>query len=604
MAKLPIYTQQYGAQGRKADAQDFDGSSDAVGRAMSNLGDSLGQLAVVEGKRKSREDTIERVRAINAYMTAMDQESTRMQAEDDLTSTDAPGAYSQFGQTTLEDVMAKHNGSEHSKAILEEELTKLKGDYTRSMYKTSTAAQYKQVTTYMDNVKKSISAQAEQNPVGLEGIIANADREVDNMAGALPQEAEAAYRQEFRAAALSSAADRYMLTGDYDAAEAILTSDEAVQNMDIGTRQSSLFKVYAGQREAEKGRIEGEQKIVMATEILGREPTAAERARIAGVNAPQGQITFAEKVRNMEAVLGRPLTETEMLKFGGITGDAEALYGNSLRGKSMARVDKNSTAFANGILPPEEDQRFVTDVMEVYGAYQEKDPFTGMMTTKRRPAPPHIIEAMNKRGMGHLLSEDNVEQGPSTQHPDPTIGVSPLTQGESSIWDDIGKVAGPVGAIEGMIESMPFVGGMTEQDVTRAKKRASGLQRNTVTALQNNPKYAEGERKAIEQEIGMLPGVWSNPENAKAVLITIDENLESRQNTAYKTMNDRTLPVDTRQAAANVFNIVQNVRSQFGLPPRVKSREEALKLPPGTEIILPDGSLGVVPESAGMTDGQ
>ncbi len=600
MAKLPIYTQQYTQQGPKASAESF---GMAEGRAKQNLGNSLAdlgnQLAAVEQRRQNRKDTIERARAINAFETDMMNEDTRMKGEEDISSTDAPGQYTVFGEKTIQNILKSHAGSAESKAILEAELLNSKQRFVSQFYKDSTKAQFAQIQTLLSQQSNRISAAAGNDPANIQGYLMEADKQVDLMASALTPEEEQGYRQAMKSQAISMSLDTLMTVGDYNTAEAILNSDDAVANLSPEAYRQAKFKIITGQREAEKGRIEGEQRLQMAETILGRRATAEERARIAGVNAPAGAQTFAEKKANIEMALQRPLTEAETLQLANISGDTDTLYGSSLRGRALGRVNDGITAFANGVMTPEQDQQFIVDVTEAYGPYQEKDPLTGLMVTKTRQAPPHIIEALNRRGMGALLSEQNA---PAPVNVDPNVGVAPLQQGQTGLWDDIGKISGPIAAIEGQIEAMPFIGGMTEQDVTRGRKRISNLQRATVTALQNNPKYAVAEMKAIEQEIGLLPGVWSNPENAQAIMIAVDENLEQRQNAAYKTMNDRTLPVDARQAAANVFNIVNNVRSQFNLPPRVKTAEEARKLPPGTQFIDPNGNVRVVPNNLGGTD--
>jgi hypothetical protein len=253
----------------------------------------------------------------------------------------------------------------------------------------------------------------------------------------------------------------------------------------------------------------------------------------------------------------------------------------------MGRLDENVGAFQAGILGGEGDQRFVTDVIEAYGPKQIRDPITGtIVNVPGTPAPPHIKAALNARGLGHVLQP--VTDDPSFQTGDPDAPIPYLEEGQEGIWQLVPKLAGPVAAVEGVVEGTPFFGGATEQDITMAKQRVVNLRNSVVTALQNNPKFAEGEREAIKQELDILPGIWSNPENAMAKLIAMDSNLEDRQNAEFKTMNDKSLPADVRKGAASKFTLLTNVRSQLNLPPTV-SPEEVVNLAPGTVFITNDG---------------
>lgn len=591
MPELPIYQQQYQQSSRRSSAEDFGAIEGAAkqgaGNSMQQLG---GVISGIEARKRNRKDTIERVRAINEYAQKAEQERTRMTTEEDLTDTDAPVRYSQFLKDRAAEVIGNHTGSEASKAELTAQIEQYQGTYSRNMYKESTSAQFKVMGEYMDTAIKGMADMAGDMPDTVDIQFQALDIELEKMSAALTPEQEQAYREQGRSEIIKSSLSTYMSSGDYESAEAILAQEGVSETLSPDANRQLKGQIILGKNEQNKTQRVLENKINAIESVSGVKLTATQKMQLAGVSTSKGPQTVADKIAEYESVTGQAATPEQIQKFYKIDSNdgSTNLYGNSLRGRALSRVDDELSSFESGLLSEDGDNRMIADIMEAYGPQRVKDPVTGMLVQSPGvPAPPHVKRALEARGMSHVLSQsDQLDQQAISA--DPNIGVAPLNENEQGLWELMPGLAGPVAAIEGVIEGAPFIGGLTEQDKTRATKRITGLQRNVVTALQNNPKYAEGERNSIQSEVDLLPGLWSNPENALAKIIAVDENLESRQNFALSTMNDRTQPVDVRKSAANIFNLVNNVRSQLNLPPTV-TPEEAAKLPPGTQFITEDG---------------
>ena len=92
-----------------------------------------------------------------------------------------------------------------------------------------------------------------------------------------------------------------------------------------------------------------------------------------------------------------------------------------------------------------------------------------------------------------------------------------------------------------------------------------------------------------------LKQVLDNPEAYARRLIGIDEALERRIGDETKILANPNTPLEQRKAAESVINVITNFRQTLGVPQKVKSKEEAMKLPPGTEFIDPNGVVRVVP---------
>lgn len=589
MPELPIIQQQFSQQSNRASASDFGaiegGAKQDAGNSLQQLG---GALSDIEARRRNRKDTIERVRAINEYNRVAEVERTRMTTEEDLTDTEAPVRYSQFLKDKAGEILGNHSGTDASRAELEVRLEGSKGTFQQGMYKESTSAQFKAMGSYMGDVIKGISDLAGDLPDTVEDQFRTLDVELDQMAAALTVEQEEAFRDQGRSEIIKSATSTYINSGDYDAANGILVMDGVAETLSPDVHRQLKSQTIIGLREREKSAIQAEAKLNEVRVMLGREPTAQERARAAGVAPPaSSRVTLSEKVSSFEQVTGRAATDAEISKMAGadVTGASGGSFGKSIKGRSLDIMNDHIVGFANGTLDPAVDREVQAAVNEYTQPITFTNPETGLIETRTARLPGHVVEAMTRRGIDVPSSASSTEDTSTAIHPDPNIAVQPLDIGQQGLWELIPEIAGPVAAIEGVIEATPFIGGLTDQNVTRAVTRIKGLQRNVVTALQNNPKYAIGEMNAIQEEIDLLPGIFSNPENAIAKLISVDANLEARQNFALNTMNDRTLPLDARKAASNVFNLVNNVRSQINMPPVMKTAEEANKLPPGTVFI-------------------
>ena len=148
------------------------------------------------------------------------------------------------------------------------------------------------------------------------------------------------------------------------------------------------------------------------------------------------------------------------------------------------------------------------------------------------------------------------------------------------------KVAGPVAGVKRWIGSGPVPMGIGGEEVA-AEQYVTMQQKSLVRALQQNPRYAEGERKSIEEDIKIKPETFGNPLAFQLRLIEIGKYVDEElrfQASILENPNGSTVP--QRQQAIQSLSTLTQFYDQLELPPRVKSIEEAKKLPPGTEEFL------------------
>ena len=167
----------------------------------------------------------------------------------------------------------------------------------------------------------------------------------------------------------------------------------------------------------------------------------------------------------------------------------------------------------------------------------------------------------------------------------------------ASLWDQASNIAGPVAGVQRWIGSGPVPMGFGGEQVSAAQQ-VEMQQRNLVRALQQNPRYAEGERKSIEKDIQISPEAMSNPIAYRLRLVEIGRYIQEElqfQSSILKNPNGST--VQQRQQALQSTSVLNDFYGKLGLPQQVKSIEEAKKLPPGTQFLDENWILRQVPGS-------
>ena len=129
-----------------------------------------------------------------------------------------------------------------------------------------------------------------------------------------------------------------------------------------------------------------------------------------------------------------------------------------------------------------------------------------------------------------------------------------------------------------------------------AAQQVEMQQRNLVRALQQNPRYAEGERKSIEKDIQISPEAMSNPTAYRLRLVEIGRYIQEELQFQSSILKNPST-VQQRQQALQSTSVLGDFYSKLGLPQQVKSIEEAKKLPPGTQFLDENWILRQVPGS-------
>jgi hypothetical protein len=142
---------------------------------------------------------------------------------------------------------------------------------------------------------------------------------------------------------------------------------------------------------------------------------------------------------------------------------------------------------------------------------------------------------------------------------------------------------GPGPAFKSFVAGLPVVGGESEE--TRLRTFTTTTMRELVSAMQNNPKFPEGEREAIAAEIGNPLKVISNPGDFRSSVIGLDESLLRRQLSSEKIVADQNIPVDRRKIEEDKALEIKRIRETLGVPIRVYTRKQVNDLSAGTPFL-------------------
>jgi len=609
MPKIREYTQQTTAQGsiggRQATAQDFGASP------FGDMADAVNQIQQVQQKKQSRIDTIQRVRALNEYDTFARDNLTKIQAEQDFIDPQVLSSYGEALAEKRDELLQGHGGSGDSRLQLEAMLEQARGSHAGTASKTAIQSQKALINDHISSVRKTLSSQAGVSPDLIMEHMSSWDAEVDQMSGALSEEEQTAHRLTGRGEILKSGVQTLLIQGDLSQVDQLLSSPLVIDSMSASDMRSMKLQVVKKRRENEIENNKGLQKLQETAQILGvpvEQITQDQRLRLAGLAPTAGPQSYADKVRDAETVLGRQLTQDEKQNIVGLES-SQPDFGKGIIGQSLNILNDSANAVAYGLADEREVTMFESALNEYMKPQQYKDPQTGDIQTIRRTPARHILEAARRAGIpipgGQAATGEQVEQTPevATDKFLDLSGEAPTVPPEETLWAaaGAGNVTGPLPAIRQQVGRLPVVGenigGMIGSGAAnRARTMIPALQNRLVNVFQNNPRYAEGERVNIKEEISIQPSLIDNPTAYKERLLAVDDQLVARYNDAIKNTSDMKLDAEYRMQAMRVAVGIQQFRERLGIPPRVKTVDEAMSYPPGSIIIGPNGKEYRIPE--------
>lgn len=631
MARLPLYQQQTMPQAGRADASMFGA---ATGQSMAQAGSVLQDIGVT---MKRREDVIDRTVRARDFDTFARDSLTALETQD-LARKDTVDQYSQGLRAKMDELMAGHAGTAGSKAEFRNQLENQIAQYEQGARSAQVKAQHTMLGNMIEQRTNELSIDASFAPDMIGEIFTQLDADISQFAEALPAGTVEQYRNSGRSAIAATAIQQLQAGNQFDAADALIKDPNVGKFLNPDASRKFVIANAAGRAKQDKearDRQANVQSWAMAMGIPAEQMTPQQRI-IAENSSPQ-TLQLTEKI-NLATMIngGVPLTVQQRNQILGLE-----------KAGSQSQIESllaDLPAFESGRMSNDERSAFLIRAEKVFptsyrlnqdsGQYEPISGSGGISKLSqtlgrpvstggpRRPAAPAAPIGGTPAGAGAAMppvaGEDNSfidSRGRlDFRAPPPQPGdfnyqggegfdateqqaIDELMQG-GGLWNMAEQIAGPVAGVRRAIGGGPVDVGVGQQEVAAAR-RTELIQRRLVSALQQNPRYAEGERQDIARSITIEPQILSNPTAYRTRLIEIGKYLQ--EEIAYNTSILNKDPAETtvvmRQQAMQAIPLMQKVYQVLQLPPTVKTPEEALKMRPRPrQVLSPDGRLFDVPQ--------
>lgn len=625
MARLPMYTQQTTAS---PGAMTPEQAGAGTGEAMVSGGEVLADIGA---GMQQREAAIRRVRQFGSFETDLLAFRNQFMASEDIASPEAREQYKMGLEELTQRYTSEYRGNMAQRAEFQnmvrnavtQESKFFMGQQIKEQYRVA-GERIETTVTQMAN----LTFDAPEEHLNVKTMIQDELQQFRDMFP--PQQLEQMYKQSVQKID-SARIEGYLARGGmgepgaFDKAWEILDDPNVAKNFDPSSYRKLRVGIASEQGKANQKERNRQQNIQMIQSITGRDLTPQELMRV-----PDEPMEAVGKINAYELVTGQRATPDVVRKFMGasLPSSEGGAFGNSESGRAKNIVLQNYQRYADGSLDPQGTAEFEMALATLQEGKPRFDPVTGTVINVAGEIPGFVQQAVTERRMRMGGGSPASQSAPV---PDPTVtappappqaeqlssapefvqpetaadargpfmaqgGGEPAPQQRVNLWGMADDVAGPVAGVQRMIGGGPIDVGIGQRQVAAAQQ-VDMQQRNLVRALQQNPRYAEGERKSIAEDIKIEPSILSNPTAYRTRLVEIgryiQEELQHNANVLSKPQNST---VQQRQQALQSIAALEQFYGALGLPPQVGSVEEAKKLPPGTMFLDNNWTLRQVPQ--------
>jgi hypothetical protein len=159
-------------------------------------------------------------------------------------------------------------------------------------------------------------------------------------------------------------------------------------------------------------------------------------------------------------------------------------------------------------------------------------------------------------------------------------------QPQVSLWKERFNISGPISASIGFVSGIPGMGDPAAH-ITLARQQAKQQAERVVESLLKSTAGSVREQERLRPVIGIIPSATLDPDAYGTRLIALGSTLQDmiREYDAQGSDNSGLKPEDRGAARRRAMDLRRQY-SMLGLPPAVYSREELLRYPPGTEVLV------------------
>lgn len=635
MAKLPLYEQQTSMGQVRASGQQF---GSGVAQAVGQVGEVVADLGV---QMKRRQDVIERVQLMTEFDKFAQDALTAINDTEDISNPATVSKYEQGLREKAGEIVKRHGGTMGSRAELQAQIENQVGQYAKSATATQVKAQQAFIASRIDQKASELAISGAFAPDKMPELFASLDADIDMMSDALSPTVAAQYKEAGRSRIATATISQLLQRGEFNQAQALLQNPEVGRYLQPDTARTFAINITVDQRKAELEAERQNKNVASWAQRLGRDLTPQEVIKVRSMPEKK-DMTVADQIVEYELITGKPAPQSvidQFYKVDGPAGGGGSMFGNSLQGRALSYVTENAVAYANGMLTADQARTYEASLAEAYKPVMRQNPSTGLLEEVRPTIPNFVTQAAQQgsriyggtsltasRAQGGapmpgqsvmLTLPDGRQVGPGRVGPDgtwsitdtaaPAAAPTPTPQasgapavptGERTIWERRRSIAGPIAAATAGVSRIPGVGpqiagavmGEAETREMEADRTfVENASRDLIRILQNNPRFAEGERQAIEKEISIGPEVFRSQKSYEAKLIGVAQSLSERKRDAQAALAGE-ISLEERKRNMDNIQAIDSFMRKLGLPIVVTTEEQAASLPPGTVFMDAKGN--------------
>ena len=314
----------------------------------------------------------------------------------------------------------------------------------------------------------------------------------------------------------------------------------------------------------------------------------------------QGRVDAAD-------VAGKARVEAAAKKAAGVKPPSP--FGTSREGLQLQMISEYAPLYASGSLLPQQ----VRDLLiQVEDYTQERrtiytDPESGLVKQdiRRNKLPGFVMEALGN--MAPKPSSTTSSGGPPPTRPAagavarvPVLGLTAAaaspevyqaasTAPKSSFFDLAATGTGFVPVlVSGVARNVPLdAAGTIGPEFQQSTAMLESMTNRVVNTLQDNPRFAEGERTQILNELKLAPRLFSNKNGYLNQIIALDNVIEGIEKKTLSIQSQEKTGIAARQAATKKLEEISAVRDLLGIQKRTVLDPSVWKtLPPGEYIVV------------------
>lgn len=346
------------------------------------------------------------------------------------------------------------------------------------------------------------------------------------------------------------------------------------------------------------------------------------QARLMGLQAAEKEIE-GTKASNLKLLETQRKGYADILKAAGKSKTEAGPFGSGLTGRTMEMFVKYAPQYAKGELDEEGERYFLSAVTNYTQPtlVESINPLTGEKTMReqRNELPDFVRTALKARGTPVAAGG---RPGPTGQAPRPApaaagAGAAPVTAAPAprpapvvgATPNDIpGEVAPIVQAapqstffdlastgtgfvpvlVSGITRNIPLeAAGRIKPEFQQATTMLENMRNRVVNVLQENPRFAEGERKQILSELNLGPRLLDNKQSFINQIIAVDNVFDSIEAKTKALTEAKNTGMEKRREAFKKLEEVNFIRDLLGVRARkIDNTEQWASAAPGEYLVF------------------